>query len=124
MAITEDWQALIDQKLIHRASQIPQEWKVSSDLTELVRPDTSTSAFDLLRRTALLSPRELEITETNSAQSLVELLAACQITSLEVTTAFCKRAAIAQQLVRSPLALSCSKFFTVKTNLFFCRLTA
>ncbi|PKY02297.1 amidase [Aspergillus campestris IBT 28561] len=98
MAITEDWQALVDQKLIDRASQIPPAWKLSSDLTELVRPDASISAFDLLRRTTLLSPRELEITETYSAEKLVGLLATRQITSLEVTTAFCKRAAIAQQL--------------------------
>jgi amidase len=117
MTITEDWQALIDQKLIDRASQIPPEWKLSSDLTELVRPDSSTSAFDLLRRTALLSPRELEITGTYSAESLVKLLATRQITSLEVTTAFCKRAAIAQQLVMSPLALSCSNLVTIETNL-------
>lgn len=117
MTITEDWQALIDQKLIDRASRIPPEWKLSSGLTDLVRPDTSTSAFDLLQRTALLSPRELEITETYSAESLVELLATRQITSLEVTTAFCKRAAIAQQLVRSPFALSCFNLITVETNL-------
>lgn len=117
MVITEDWQALVDQKLIDRASRIPPAWKLSSDLTELVRPDASTSAFDLLRRTALLSPREIEVTETYSAESLVELLATRQITSLEVTTAFCKRAAIAQQLVRLLLALSCFNLVTAESNL-------
>ncbi|KAJ5141822.1 amidase, partial [Penicillium atrosanguineum] len=90
--------ALIDQKLNDRASRIFPAWRLPHDLTEHVRPDASVSAFELLRKTTILSSIEIEITETYSAENLIRMLATREITSMEVTTAFCKRTAIAQQL--------------------------
>lgn len=47
----------------------------------------------------LLSARELEITESHDAYSLAEAIANKTYSAVEVTIAFCKRAAIAHQLV-------------------------
>ena len=60
---------------------------------------SDTSAFDLLNNTNLLSQREREITEKYDASTLIEMMVTGAISSVEVTTAFCKRAAAAQQLV-------------------------
>lgn len=49
----------------------------------------------------LLSPREVEITETTDVGILLEKLASAEWSSVEVTTAFYKRAIIAHQLVRA-----------------------
>jgi len=47
----------------------------------------------------ILSPRELEITNS-SAVDLASELACGRLKSVDVTLAFCKRAALAHQLVR------------------------
>ena len=49
----------------------------------------------------LLTEHELDITENYDAVTLLEKIAAKELTSHLVTTAFCKRAAVAQQLVSS-----------------------
>ena len=58
--------------------------------------------LDLPRRSGILNDKELEITETNAGE-LVRSLASGALTSLEVVTAFCKRAAIAHQAVCVPM---------------------
>lgn len=55
--------------------------------------------MDIPRSSGLLSERELTITEKYSVPELLAKLASGELTSLEVTTAFSKRAAIAQQVV-------------------------
>jgi Asp-tRNA(Asn)/Glu-tRNA(Gln) amidotransferase A subunit family amidase len=50
-------------------------------------------------QSGLLSRQELEITENYDAWGLTQLIAGGRLTSKEVTVAFCKRAAIAQQCV-------------------------
>lgn len=59
--------------------------------------------YNLPRRCGLLSESELEITENYPATQLLAKLASGQLSSLAVTTAFCKRAAIAQQVVSCAL---------------------
>lgn len=55
--------------------------------------------MDVPRDCGLLSEKELEITE-RTAVDLVKRLAKGELTAVEVTAAFCKRAAIAHQMVR------------------------
>jgi hypothetical protein len=45
-----------------------------------------------------VSPTEVSIAEDHSIKSLLSALASQKLTALDVTTAFCKRAVIAQQL--------------------------
>ncbi|KAJ5675544.1 hypothetical protein N7462_008441 [Penicillium macrosclerotiorum] len=89
-----DWQELVARKRSECQAKIPHEWMVTVDQLQ-VSPRLLESG--LVRRCGLLSEIELDITENYSAAQLLAKLAAGHITSLAVTTAFCKRAAIAQQ---------------------------
>lgn len=100
--VDQEWQARIDEKRVQREASIPSQWKIPKRVAGKVSPHASVSAFDLLEETDILSKEEREITELHDATSLLELLAAGKVSSLVVTTAFCKRAAIAQQLVFDP----------------------
>lgn len=93
-----DWQAAVKTKRNELTSKVPKDWLLSDDF---VRSLSSTRLVDLdiPAKSKILSPREVEITEQYSAQDLLEKLRNRSFTSLEVTTAFCKRASIAQQLV-------------------------
>ena len=99
MGQTPDWEGLKAAKRQQRDSRIPAAWTLSAEITSQAHRGSTASAFDLLAQTDLLSQREQEITENYDATALLEFLATGAISSLEVTTAFCKRAAIAQQLV-------------------------
>lgn len=98
-----DWREIVAQKRTLLQNQIPAEWRLSDTLLESL-PVSSPKGIRLInedvpRRSGILSDVELEITENYSASQLLQKLASREYTSLAVTTAFCKRAAIAQQLV-------------------------
>ena len=57
------------------------------------------NVLDIPRTCHILSPKEVEITE-QTATELLEKLSTGQLKSVEVTRAFCARAALAHQLVR------------------------
>ncbi|KAH6714585.1 amidase signature domain-containing protein [Leptodontidium sp. MPI-SDFR-AT-0119] len=98
MAGTTDWKALVSAKRADRASRIPKDWTLPESITSKVSSKSPVSAFDLLAETSVLTLREHELTEKYDATALLEKMASKELTSLEVTTAFCKRAALAQQL--------------------------
>lgn len=90
------WQDLVARKRQECKDKIPREWTLSADL--LAVPPRLLD-HDLPRRSGLLSELELDLTENYTASQLLPKLASGQVSSLVVTTAFCKRAAIAQQVV-------------------------
>lgn len=96
------WQTLVARKRQQCADSIPPEWRLPDALLQSLNLSSPTGerliAADIPRRSGLLSDSELDITENYTATQLVGKLAAGKLSSLEVTTAFCKRAAIAQQL--------------------------
>lgn len=99
---TDSWDKLValKQKLI--ADDIPLEWRLPSTLIEKYRkPGVNLIASDVLQSADFLSPVELQITETKSATEIARQLKTGELSSIAVTTAFSKRAAIAQQLVCS-----------------------
>lgn len=55
--------------------------------------------LEIVRRCGIMTERELRITESFTVKELLGALASGNLTSLEVTIAYSKRAAIAQQLV-------------------------
>ncbi|KAJ5579858.1 general amidase-B [Penicillium hispanicum] len=89
------WQDLVVRKRKECKDKIPHEWTLSAGL--LAVPPRLLD-HDLPRRSGLLSELELDLTENYTATQLLPKLASGQVTSLAVTTAFCKRAAIAQQV--------------------------
>ncbi|KAL3496394.1 amidase signature domain-containing protein [Aspergillus germanicus] len=90
------WEVIAQQKRKERASKVPREWL----LPESVTSNKTSSPISLLHSSGLLSQRELELTSPQKydATSLLQVLANEKITSTELVTAFCKRAAIAHQL--------------------------
>lgn len=101
---SQNWKAKAEQKYKQCQGQIPEEWKLPSEVMQgLVHP-LETSKNDLIelgvaRRSGILTAKEIQITEEYDVQQLLKALAAGKLTALEVTVSFCKRAAIAQQLV-------------------------
>ncbi|RAO65108.1 uncharacterized protein BHQ10_001120 [Talaromyces amestolkiae] len=77
-----------------QASLIPAEWRLPSIPPVEEVPD----ALEYIRKSNLLSERELSITETSDVSVLLHKLASGQLSSLEVTKAFAKRAMLAHQL--------------------------
>jgi hypothetical protein len=93
MDVKPSWETLVADKQRRQQAAIPDAWRIAVPGPEVV--DVS----DVPRACGLLSTQELEITETTDVDVLLAKLAARQWTSVEVTTAFYKRAIIAQQLV-------------------------
>lgn len=91
-----NWQDFVAQKQRECGQKIPREWVLSGDILD--RPPRLLE-YDLPRRSGLLSENELDITENYTASQLLVKLASGRVSSLDVTTAFCKRSAIAQQVV-------------------------
>jgi hypothetical protein len=75
---------------------IPAGWRIEQ---HKLPPDSRLDVTSFPSESGILSQHELDITES-FAVDIVRRLAAGEWTSQEVTTAFCKRAAIAHQLVR------------------------
>jgi amidase len=90
--MSSNWEELAADKRSRIVDSIPSEWLIQN-------LPTDDNVFEFPKTSGLLSPRELELTES-SATELVAQLAQGKLKSVELTLAFCKRAALAQQLVR------------------------
>lgn len=85
------WQERAADKRNRIDHSIPAEWKITTLPSE-------TSVINFPEKSGLLSVKELLITKT-PATLLVAKLANGELSSVEVTLAFAKRAALAHQLV-------------------------
>ena len=109
MGHVPEWQGLVAK---HREKQyecIPPDWRLSPDALARLSGKGTASEGKLIqlqaaRKSGLLSEKELAITEQHTASQLLEKMARRELTSREVTVAFAKRAALAQQLVRRSAA--------------------
>lgn len=95
-------------KRAKQLESIPQGWR----LEEIPSAENVENALDYIRqcwsgnhrqrhgqkKAFLLSPQEMQITETTDVTILLRKLASRELSSVQVTTAFAKRAALAQQL--------------------------
>ncbi|PYH99430.1 alpha-glucosidase [Aspergillus ellipticus CBS 707.79] len=106
-----DYKSIAARKQQHLESLIPTEWRLDSsqippgmlspaDSVTNVSSYESVNVTDIPRTCGLLSPNELRITEEYDVRSLLTEIHSKRLTSEEVVRAFCKRAAIAQQLTR------------------------
>ncbi|KAI1211274.1 amidase [Annulohypoxylon truncatum] len=95
-AARKSWRELQAAKYAERDSRIPAEWKLKK---EDFPPEDTIDLRPFVNSCGILSPTELAITsEEYDATSLAAAIAEGKFTALEVTTAFCKRAAVGQQL--------------------------
>lgn len=90
--MSSNWEELVADKRRRQQESIPNEWHIPIPSEEVLNvtsyPEEST----------LLTPLEKEITNTGVAE-LLNNLATSKWSSVQVTTAFSKRAVIAHQLV-------------------------
>ncbi|OJI99562.1 hypothetical protein ASPVEDRAFT_123322 [Aspergillus versicolor CBS 583.65] len=93
MAITA-WEQKVQSKQAQTAAVIPREWILPTDILR----NSSTNVLNVPKTSGILTEREIHITEDYDATALLQKLAAGDFSSVEVTAAFCKRAAIAQQV--------------------------
>lgn len=99
----EDWQAKVARKQDVLRSKIPEAWLVPHSVTSQLQYPLEDHpnrliGLDIVRKTGLLTDRELSITQDFSVSTLLERLASGAFTAVEVTVAFSKRASIAGQL--------------------------
>lgn len=106
MAVTSAWEARAAEKRSRTAAAIPEEWKLSNKVlallsTPLEKSRNNLFELDIIHASGILTSKEVEITEKYTVAQLLDALAKGTLSAVEVTTAFSKRAAIAQQLVQS-----------------------
>lgn len=100
----QSWQQIVNSERAVLSEKIPPALRLHPSIVDAVS-STRGSITDFPRQCGILTQLELEITENFDATALLERIASGQLSSLVVTMAFCKRAAIAQQLVASPFFL-------------------
>lgn len=91
------WKDIAARKQQERDSRIPAQWRLQS--SQIASCVVETSVLDAPRKLRILTDAELKITEDFTATSLLNEIRTQNLRSVEVVRAFCKRAAIAQQLV-------------------------
>ncbi|ETI20590.1 hypothetical protein G647_08628 [Cladophialophora carrionii CBS 160.54] len=96
--VREDWRILVAAKRAQVAKALPQEWRLPSSILDTVSPTADTNVLDVPAKCGLLTEKEIDITENHDATDLIAKMAAKELSSFEVTQAFCKRAAIAHQV--------------------------
>ncbi|KAL4890628.1 amidase signature domain-containing protein [Aspergillus ambiguus] len=90
------WKHTVVKKRESQLASIPPPWRLSPSV--LASAPLNTVA--LIRSCGVLSPQELEWTDTKDIKVLLAKLASREITSVQLTTAFSKRAAVAQQTTK------------------------
>jgi len=88
------WQELGEKKRQSVLALIPPEWRIPGPLPSVEEQPDVTGAYIQ----QYLTPREIEITESNAVE-IVSHTCTGSWTASEVVTAFCHRAALAHQLV-------------------------
>ncbi|RMX98488.1 hypothetical protein D0868_10062 [Hortaea werneckii] len=92
------WQTRAQEYQKAASAKIPEAWRLDSLYLMDTGPTSKRSVLDIPAQCGILNEREVDITEQYNMVQLVQQLASGSMSSIEVTTAFCKRAAIAQQL--------------------------
>ncbi|KAJ5625974.1 hypothetical protein N7510_002283 [Penicillium lagena] len=91
------WEEKAAAKRAEADAKIPSEWRLPAEILEQLK-NNDQCVLDVPSKCGLLSDAELAITEIQDATALRDKLAAQELSAVEVAAAFCKRAAIAQQL--------------------------
>lgn len=90
------WKPAVLTKRNTQINSIPTSWQ----LPESVLKSLPASSITVIRSSGILSADELSWTETTDIRDLVSLITSRRVSSEQLTTAFCKRAAIAQQVTK------------------------
>lgn len=101
---TMSWQESVAQKQRSAAQLLPEKFRLSTSVAESLQHPLETCHNRLIelqisKQSSVLSDKEHAITERYTTAQLLEALASGGLSSREVTTAFCKRSAIAGKLL-------------------------
>ena len=96
------WSDLAADKKRRQQEAIPKQWLISPP------PETTLNVTGFPETYGLLTPKELAITNED-VDILLKKLAVGEWSAVEVTTAFYKRAIIAQQLVNFFVVVLCRR---------------
>lgn len=92
--LLKNYRILAAEKRLQRSNKIPKVWIIPSDTLR-----DATNLLEVPVTCGILSDIECEITSDYDATAVLERLKSGIWSAEQVTLAFCKRAAIAQQLV-------------------------
>ncbi|KAK5131465.1 hypothetical protein LTR08_000929 [Meristemomyces frigidus] len=92
----DTWRDIAARKQKERTERIPKAWLLQSAASS--PKAKGTTILNVPRECGILTTEEIRITEEYDATALSRELASGKLRSVDVVTAFCKRAAIAQQL--------------------------
>jgi amidase len=92
----QNWEKIAEAKQAALAESIPSEYRIPKDL---LPPDSQLDVTAWPGQSGWFTEKELEITGS-TASEILRKIASKAWSSEDVTKAFCKRAAAAQQLVR------------------------
>ncbi|KAL4802986.1 amidase signature domain-containing protein [Aspergillus unguis] len=87
------WKPIVHQKRLTQLQSIPSPWRLPSSTIS-----SSATTLSIIHTCGILTTEELQWTEATDITELLSLLSSGSISSVQLTTAFCKRAAIAQQM--------------------------
>uniref|UniRef100_A0A0W0FPE1 Amidase domain-containing protein n=1 Tax=Moniliophthora roreri TaxID=221103 RepID=A0A0W0FPE1_MONRR len=93
--MAKNWEDIVAEKRAAQRASIPQAWLLEPDK---LPPTHVLDVNHVPTQCGLFTPLELEIT-ASPVENLLSNLSGGKWSSVEVTTAFCKRAAVAHQLV-------------------------
>lgn len=110
---TTSWESTVAAKQQSCRDKLPKEWLLPSAILQTLQTPFEEhphriNDMDIPRKSGILTEKELDITEKYTVAQLLSKLKSGELSALDVTLAFSKRAAIAQQLV------SCSYSYTLK----------
>ena len=95
MSLLQTWEEKASQKQLSLYNLIPQEWRLSQSIIKNPPKNLTT----VPSQCGILSTLDLEITEIDNIEELAYRIAQGKYSAVQVTEAYCKRAAIAHQLV-------------------------
>jgi len=91
----DNWREACSKTRQQLSDSIPTDWRLSQETLDSL----PSNVLDIPRSCGLLSAQELEITELDDVDVLLSRIHSRQWSAVAVTTAYCKGAAIAHQLV-------------------------
>lgn len=101
------WQDRAATKRAETLNRIPSEWRLSAEDLEQARQERDITSSFIER---FLNEEEVSISSMKSAP-ILKALAEQRLTTVQVATAFCKRAAVAHQIVKLTQSF-CSQVYT------------
>ncbi|KAB8208917.1 amidase [Aspergillus parasiticus] len=105
--MASSWSEKIQKKREARHEAIPTTWRIPAEVLAVLKTpieghQNNIIELDLVRKSGDLNSHELDIIEKFTVEQLLCALVSGALTAVEVTVAYSKRAAVAQQLLAGP----------------------